>query len=125
MTTTHQLYTMRNTLILLGTILVLASCNRNGKGADAYGNFEATETTVSSEEPGKLVFLSVEEGTAYGADSLVGLIDTMQYHLNLMQLKSNKKTIGTKTSNIAAQIEVLETQKKNAERMKNGPARRK
>ena len=114
--TTIQPHNMKSYLILLGAVLLLASCNRNTNTSDAYGNFEATETTVSSEEPGKLLFLSVEEGNAYGVDSLVGLIDTSNQHLTLLQLKAARKTAATKTGNISAQIDVLEEQKKNAVR---------
>lgn len=106
---------MKNYLILFSIAWLLASCNGNGKKSDAYGNFEATEVTVSSEVPGKLLFLNVEEGNDYKHDTLVGLVDTTQLHLNLLQLKANRKAVAVKTGSVGAQIEVLEEQKKHAQ----------
>ena len=41
---------------------ILMSCsNSNGK-ADGYGNFEATEITISAENNGKLMHFNVNEG---------------------------------------------------------------
>ena len=48
-------------IIILATI-GLISCNKNNDKADGYGNFEATEITISSEANGKIEFLKVEEG---------------------------------------------------------------
>ena len=38
---------------ILLTAIIFISCNKNSEKADAYGNFEATEITVSSESNGK------------------------------------------------------------------------
>ena len=48
--------------ILCITVLALFSCNKDTNEADAYGNFEATEITISSEASGKIEFLKLEEG---------------------------------------------------------------
>jgi HlyD family secretion protein len=40
----------------------LFSCNGNDEKADGYGNFEATEVTISAEANGKIEFLNLEEG---------------------------------------------------------------
>ena len=34
---------------ILLTAITIISCNKNNEKSDAYGNFEATEITVSSE----------------------------------------------------------------------------
>ncbi len=54
---------MKNIKILFLAVLAgsLFSCS-NSEKADGYGNFEATEITISSEANGKLEFLNLEEG---------------------------------------------------------------
>ena len=48
--------------ILYITVLAIFSCNKDKNEADAFGNFEATEITISSEANGKIEFLKLEEG---------------------------------------------------------------
>ena len=38
--------------------ILMLSCSGNGEKADGYGNFEATETIISSEANGKLLFFN-------------------------------------------------------------------
>jgi HlyD family secretion protein len=43
--------------IIIALIIVgLTACNSNEDKADGYGNFEATEVTISAEANGKLSF---------------------------------------------------------------------
>ena len=104
---------MKKTAILL-TAIILISCNKNSEKADAYGNFEATEITVSSESNGKIEFLNVEEGEQLKKGSLVGLIDTLQLHYNREQLKASIETVQSKSASVLSQINVLNEQLKTA-----------
>jgi len=104
---------MKKTAILL-TAIILISCNKNSEKADAYGNFEATEITVSSESNGKIEFLNVEEGAQLKKGSLVGLIDTLQLHYNREQLKASIETVQSKSTSVLSQINVLNEQLKTA-----------
>ena len=54
---------MKQYQFIIGLLLIgsLYSCSQEEK-ADGYGNFEATQITVSAEANGKLNFLNVEEG---------------------------------------------------------------
>ena len=104
---------MKKTAILL-TAIILISCNKNSEKADAYGNFEATEITVSSESNGKIEFLNVEEGAQLIKGSLVGLIDTLQLHYNREQLKASIETVQSKSTSVLSQINVLNEQLKTA-----------
>ena len=54
---------MKKVSLLILVTLGIISCNKNSEKADGYGNFEATEITVSSEGNGKIEFLQVQEGT--------------------------------------------------------------
>ncbi len=53
---------MKKLAILLLATFALASCDKEIIKADAYGNFEATEITVSAESNGKIIQLNLTEG---------------------------------------------------------------
>lgn len=89
------------------------SCNKEEKRSDAYGNFEATETIVSAEANGKLLFLQVAEGEPLRAGELVALVDTTLFHLQKQQAKASLGTIGKKQQDPNPQIAVLEEQRRN------------
>lgn len=102
---------MKNIAILVLT-LFLVSCNKNDNVADAYGNFEATEITVSSEANGKIEYLNVDEGVLLEKNAVVGQIDTLQLYLNKQQLIASKSTIHSKSANVLSQRNVLNEQLK-------------
>jgi HlyD family secretion protein len=72
-------------------VISLISCNGGGDTADGYGNFEATETTVSAEANGKIQLLNIEEGSLLQNNEVVGVIDTIQLSLKRDHLKATKK----------------------------------
>ena len=115
---------MKNTYILITVFLIgtLLSCSK-GDRADGYGNFEATEITISSEGNGKLEFLNVEEGQVLEKGEVVGLVDTIQLYLNKQQLLASKETVGSKSSGVWSQVSVLNqelaTSKSEQERIQN------
>ena len=92
----------------------LVSCNKKNDKADGYGNFEATEVTISAEANGKIEFLKLEEGDMLEPKSTVGLIDTTQLYFNKQQLIASKNTVYSKSSNVLSQIKVLQEQLKTA-----------
>jgi len=102
-------------IITLISLTVLASCSGNGDKADGYGNFEATETTISAEANGKLLFFNVEEGTVLEENIVVGVIDTIQLSLKRDQLMAAKNTIFSKSRNVLSQREVLKEHLKVAQ----------
>lgn len=89
-------------------VISLTSCNGRGDLADGYGNFEATETTVSAEANGKIQFLDVSEGNLLEKNEVVGIIDTIQLALKRDQLKAVKQTIYSKSTNVLSQRDVLQ-----------------
>jgi HlyD family secretion protein len=111
---------MKNIKILLTAFIFgsLVSCN-NGEKADGYGNFEATEITVSSEANGKIEFLKLEEGDELEEGAIIGLIDTLQLHLSKQQLLASKATVASKSGSVWSQIEVLNEQLKTAQSEKD------
>jgi len=108
---------MKNTNAIMYSLILATflSCNSNGDKADGYGNFEATETTVSAEANGKILFFDVEEGNVIEENAVVGVIDTIQLSLKHDQLLAAKNTIFSKSRNVLSQREVLKEQLKVAQ----------
>jgi HlyD family secretion protein len=102
---------MKNIIIAL-MIVSLSSCGKNSDLADGYGNFEATEITISAEANGKIEFLNLEEGAVLEANASIGLIDTTQLYLTKQQLLASKTTIFSKSKNVISQANVLQAQLK-------------
>ena len=105
---------MKSYIKYLFLVFLLLSCSKNGNKSDAYGNFEAVETIISSESAGKLILFEIEEGSKLTAGKVVGIIDTVQLWLSLKQLEAQKSSIGTKFPSISAQLNVLKQQKEVA-----------
>ena len=100
------------TFLLLTSLI---SCNKNNDKADGYGNFEATEVTISAEANGKIEYLKLEEGDILEPKTQVGLIDTTQLYFNKQQLMASKSTVNSKSANVLSQIKVLQEQLKTAQ----------
>ena len=100
-------------LFILISILSLHACQEKATLSDAYGNFEATVSTVSSEATGKLLFLNVEEGQKVSPGKLIALVDTIQLDLQRKQIEASMRTLPAKLRNTLADIEVLNNQRKN------------
>jgi HlyD family secretion protein len=93
-------------------LISLVSCTKNNEKADGYGNFEATEVTISAEANGKIDYLKLEEGDILEPNTQVGLIDTTQLYFNKQQLIASKSTVFSKSKNVLSQTNVLREQLK-------------
>ena len=102
---------MKKTLALL-ILATLFSCNKNDDKADGYGNFEATEVTISAEANGKLTSFIIEEGSVLEPNTQIGLVDTTQLYWNKQQLIASRNTIFSKSKNVLSQDQVLQEQLK-------------
>ena len=95
-------------------LLTLISCgNDNGK-ADGYGNFEATEITISAENNGKLMQFNLDEGDVLQKEQFIGYIDTIPLALKREQLEVSKAVIASKSKGVLSQINVLNAKLKTA-----------
>ncbi len=81
------------------------------KKSDGYGNFEATEITVSSEANGIINSFNIKEGDQIKANSVVCEIDTTYLILKKNELKTQKNIIITKLNIYHSQIEIFLAQK--------------
>lgn len=108
---------MKNIKQILGISLLtisLFSCgNDNGK-ADGYGNFEATEVTISAENNGKLIQFNLDEGDVLQKEQFIGYIDTIPLTLKREQLQVSKVVVSSKSKGVLSQISVLNSRLRTA-----------
>ncbi|MDX1587267.1 MAG: HlyD family efflux transporter periplasmic adaptor subunit, partial [Balneolaceae bacterium] len=93
--------------------LFITNCTDNGK-SDAYGQFEATETTISSKSAGELLVFTAEEGIKLNSGVQVGLIDTTQLKMKKNELLALLESTESRIDQINAEIEVLKEQLQTA-----------
>ncbi|UMB52887.1 HlyD family efflux transporter periplasmic adaptor subunit [Lutibacter sp. A64] len=105
-------------LLILAVTSSLLSCNNNER-ADGYGNFEATEITISAENNGKLLHFEIEEGTTLKKGDFIGYIDTISLALKKQQLLISKEIVYSKSKGVLSQINVLNAELKTAKISKN------
>jgi len=103
---------MKNLLFGITAIasLLIISCNRSESNFDASGTFEADETIVSSEMPGKILSFNVEEGMRLPKDSIVGSVDATNIDLQQQQVEASIHALNEKTANVNPQVELLQNQ---------------
>lgn len=92
----------------------LFSCSDANEKADGYGNFEATEITISAENNGKLLQFGVSEGDMLEKNQFIGYIDTIPLTLKREQLQVSKAVISSKSRGVLSQINVLNAKLKTA-----------
>jgi HlyD family secretion protein len=96
-------------------LLALAACGRKDE-PDAYGNFEATETVVSAETGGSLLWFTPIEGQQVAPASTLGVIDTTRLALDREQLGAQRTAVRARVSEAERQIGVLAVQREIAGR---------
>ncbi len=101
---------MKTNLFLIIPAVLLTACNNKSDLADAYGNFEATEVTVSAETSGRILKFDVTEGTEIDKGSEIALIDTTLFHLQKGEIDAGIKGVRTRISSINAQNDILTQQ---------------
>ena len=106
---------MKRLQIIAVALLVFGACKNGEKKSDAFGNFEAVETIVSSEAAGKLLSMNVKQGDQIVTGGLIAQIDTSEIVLKKMQTEAQLAASESKKQNVTAQINVLKEQKKNAQ----------
>ena len=107
---------------LLGMSMMLMSifsCSTSNEKAEGYGNFEATEITISAESNGKIITFDVAEGTLLKKNKFIGCLDTVSLALKKEQLQVSKEVIAANSKGVLSQITVLKSQLKTANIHKN------
>ncbi len=101
---------------VLAALFIMASCSSSDNGTDAWGNFETRETIISSQANGRLIQLDLQQGQTLAADTMVGLIDTLQLALNRNQLMARRQAIQVRFQETDANVAVLKARQANLER---------
>lgn len=103
--------------------IAFTSCNGDDANHMAYGQFEATEVVISAQTSGLLNTLNVDEGMEIKAGEVIGLVDTIQLHLEKVALIKQGASLLTTRPEITKQIASLQSQiinaKKNLVRVQN------
>jgi len=97
--------------ILITGIFLISSCGNNNDKADAYGNFEAVETIISSESIGKILNCFIEEGDQLKKGDTVYIIDGASLLIQKQTILNQKNAAASGFSGILAQVDVLNQQK--------------
>jgi len=106
---------MRALAASLPVLLAFPGC-RGDAEPDAYGNFEATETVVSAETGGSLLWFTPAEGQRVAPGTLLGVIDTTRLALDREQLGAQRTAVRARVSESERQIGVLAVQREIAGR---------
>ena len=97
------------TLIIIAVIL-LAGCKNKTEKADAYGNFEATEVTVSAETSGRILQFDPVEGSQIDKGAIIALVDTTVLHLQKAEIEAGMRSVSVRLTSINAQNDILNQQ---------------
>jgi HlyD family secretion protein len=95
--------------------VLVAACNRDAK-PDAYGTFEAIEVVVASQTTGQLLTFTPVEGIQLAKGSVIAIVDTSQLALQRAQIVAQREATGSRATEAARQIRVLEIQRTIARR---------
>lgn len=90
-------------------VTLLSGCGQDVE-SDAFGNFEATEITVSSQVPGRLLSLQIEEGDYVEAGRVVGLVDTTQLRISRRTTQAQQRSLIAQRRATLAQLPEIEAQ---------------
>jgi HlyD family secretion protein len=95
---------------VLAFVAFLSGCGDSDKAFDAEGVFEADEVIVSSEVPGKIMQLNLDEGSILRKDSLVAVIDSVPLVLQRSQVEASIGALRERTMDVRPQVQMLEAQ---------------
>lgn len=101
---------MKTRLLILIAAITIAGCRNKPDQADAYGNFEATEVTVSAETSGRIISFDVSEGKDIRKGDVIALIDTTLIHLQKNEIEAAMKSTASRITSINAQNDILSQQ---------------
>lgn len=91
--------------VLLIVVFAISGCSNN-ETSDAYGQFEAIETTISSELSGKLLQFTAREGKELNTNQQVAYVDSTKLALQRQEMKAQLESIEARITNINAEVEV-------------------
>ena len=109
----------RNLLGLCSLLALFSACGNGAPKYDATGTFETTEVLVSAEASGRLLYFDIEEGMLLKAGEEVGVVDTIQLYLKMLQLEASLKSVEEQRPDILKQVAATKEQISAAQRERN------
>jgi HlyD family secretion protein len=106
---------MRRLACFISIVALVTACDRD-PNPDAYGTFEANEVVVASETTGQLLTFTPVEGVQLTKGAIVAIVDTSQLALERAQIVAQREAVGSRATEAARQIGVLEIQRTIARR---------
>lgn len=104
------------TLLFLSLIILSGACSNNKSKSDAFGNFETDEVIVSSENSGRIVMTSFNEGEKVSQGAVMAITDTVSLALQRNQLLAQKESVLAQKAGLYAQIAVSDQQITNIQK---------
>ena len=104
---------MKTRSLVIITAFLLGGCKNNSDKADAFGNFEATEVTVSAETNGRILQLNIQEGKQIEKGAIIALVDTTVFHLQKAELEAAMQSVITRMNSINSQNDIFNQQIEN------------
>jgi HlyD family secretion protein len=104
---------MKTTSLVIIAAIILGGCKNNSDKADAYGNFEATEVTISAETNGRILQLNIQEGKQIEKGAIIALIDTTVFHLQKAEIEAGMQSVITRLNSINSQNDIFNQQIEN------------
>ena len=98
---------MKNYLLPVVLVFLVAGCHRGESDADAWGTFEADEVIISSETSGRVVQMNVTEGIVVTGGAVIAVTDTAMPVLQRAELDAVTAQAQARLAGIAAQDAVI------------------
>ena len=99
----------RPLFMLVPIVVLLGGCSDVAQ-SDAFGNFEATEITVSAQADGLLLSLEIEEGDQVTINQVAATIDSTQLDAQFDALVAQIRQLEAQQAALAAQEEAARLQ---------------
>ena len=109
-------YKITKLFTLLNLALLAVACNNNDRLADAYGNFEVEETTISAQASGELLVFDIEEGIQLKANQQIGVIDSTSLVIQKSEVMANINSVIISKTSVAAEQNILSSEMANLTR---------
>jgi len=92
----------RSLFLILLAILITGGCGGPPQ-SDAFGNFEATEITVSAQADGQIMAFRLNEGDLVGTDQIIAIIDSTQLVIQRDALRAQVRQLEAQQIAMGAQ----------------------
>lgn len=100
---------MKKIIMSIVAVACLTACSEKSD-FDATGTFEAVDVIVSSEASGRILSFDVAEGMSVSRGEMLGVVDSVQLHLQRRQLKAQQAALLSSRPDIQKQVTSLREQ---------------